>query len=139
MTYPPNLTRKLVDGDSSLVEFTMAGCLGCFDTPEDGPQEYGGKRPTDTSNPPQMISLEVIAPAGKLGVVFKGEKSGNGHTVHKVRDGSTMSGQRLPGDKVVSVNDEDTTSFDHDQMAALLSKMADVERKLVVMRPAASA
>merc|ERR1719231_1489386 len=97
------------------------------------------KVPVDTARAPPMISVEGTAPAGKLGVVFKGEDVGTGHTVHKVRDGSSMSGQLLPGDMVVSVNDTDTSAYDHDQMAALLSSLSHQERKLVVMRPAASA
>ena len=68
-----------------------------------------------------MITVEVIAPPGRLGVVFKGDETGPGHSVHKVRDSSDLAGQLLPGDMVVSVNEIDTSTYDHDQMAALLS------------------
>ena len=110
-------------------------CFGCFDTPEYDSMPQDLKKPVDTTAT-AMISVEVIAPAGKLGVVFKGEDVGTGHTVHKVREGSSMAGQLLPGDMVVSVNDTDTSAYDHDQMAALLSSMSDQERKMIVMRPA---
>ena len=114
-------------------------CFGCFDQPDDtAPQDYS-KTPGEPGSTPAMITVEVIAPPGRLGVVFKGDETGPGHSVHKVRDSSDLAGQLLPGDMVVSVNEIDTSTYDHDQMAALLSSQGNQERKLVVMRPAASA
>ena len=48
-------------------------CFGCFDQPDDtAPQDYS-KTPGEPGSAPAMITVEVIAPPGRLGVVFKGE------------------------------------------------------------------
>ena len=104
--------------------------------PDPSEPELAPTNPEPEPAPPNPV---VIAPPGRLGVVFKGDETGPGHSVHKVRDSSDLAGQLLPGDMVVSVNEIDTSTYDHDQMAALLSSQGNQERKLVVMRPAASA
>ena len=79
--------------------------------------------------------IKMVAPSGRLGIVFKGEIGVLGHTVHLLRSGSPMATQLQPGDIIVRVDEVDTTQFDHEEIREVLSQRAFSERKLTCLRP----
>ena len=80
-------------------------------------------------------TLTIVAPPGKMGVTFRWSQR-DGCSVNTVRAGTAMSGKLMPGDRVQSINGTPTHDFTHARMAELITKLVDVERTLVVNRPA---
>lgn len=78
--------------------------------------------------------LEIIAPAGKLGVVIDTPDDG-APVVHAVKESSVISDQIQVGDKLVAVDDQDVTAMTAIKVSKLISKKsANPSRKLTVIR-----
>lgn len=65
--------------------------------------------------------FEVVAPAGKLGMVID-TPSGGMPVVHAIKDTSILADQVMVGDRLISVDDEDTTGFTAMQVSKLISQ-----------------
>ena len=78
--------------------------------------------------------IEIIAPAGKLGVVIDTPDDG-APVVHAVKDSSVISDQIQVGDKLIAVDDEDVRSMTAIKVSKLISKKsANPSRKLTIIR-----
>jgi len=78
--------------------------------------------------------FQVDAPAGKLGVVID-TPSGGVPVVHAIKDSSVLAGSVKVGDRLISVDDEDTTALTAMQVSKLISsKSSQPARTLVFMR-----
>jgi len=78
--------------------------------------------------------FQVDAPAGKLGVVID-TPSGGVPVVHAIKDSSVLAGSVKVGDRLISVDDEDTTALTAMQVSKLISsKSSQPVRTLVFMR-----
>jgi hypothetical protein len=78
--------------------------------------------------------IEVMAPAGKLGVVIDTPDEG-APVVHAVKDSSVIADQIQVGDKLIAVDDEDVRSMTAIKVSKLISKKsANPTRKLTIMR-----
>jgi hypothetical protein len=75
--------------------------------------------------------FEVIAPAGKLGMVID-TPSGGVPVVHAIRDTSVLADQVRVGDRLISVDDEDTTCMTAMQVSKLISTKADNPSRVLV-------
>jgi hypothetical protein len=75
--------------------------------------------------------VEVIAPAGKLGVVID-TPSGGVPIVHAIKESSVLAKQVQVGDRLVSVDDEDTTGMTAMQVSKLISLRADSDSRTLV-------
>jgi C-terminal processing protease CtpA/Prc len=92
-----------------------------------------GYRDTDRSNIKEDI-IEVIAPAGKLGVVIDTPDDG-APVVHAVKDSSVIANSIQVGDKLIAVDDEDVRSMTAIKVSKLISKKsANPTRKLTIVR-----
>lgn len=67
--------------------------------------------------------FEVVAPAGKLGMVID-TPSGGMPVVHAIKDTSILADKVMVGDRLISVDDEDTTGFTAMQVSKLISQKA---------------
>eukprot|EP00548_Thalassiothrix_antarctica_P001183 CAMPEP_0194139104 /NCGR_PEP_ID=MMETSP0152-20130528/8843_1 /TAXON_ID=1049557 /ORGANISM="Thalassiothrix antarctica, Strain L6-D1" /LENGTH=797 /DNA_ID=CAMNT_0038836853 /DNA_START=119 /DNA_END=2513 /DNA_ORIENTATION=+ len=65
--------------------------------------------------------FEVVAPAGKLGMVID-TPSGGMPVVHAIKDTSILADRVMVGDRLISVDDEDTTGFTAMQVSRLKVK-----------------
>lgn len=75
---------------------------------------------------------ELWAPAGKLGVaidVVNGQP-----VVHRVRDGSPLEGFLQKGDKVVAIDEVDTSYMSAADVTALMVRRMTKRRKIVYVR-----
>lgn len=81
----------------------------------------------------EYVHYDLIAPAGKLGVVF--EENEGSLFVQEVDPTSPMSDCLEPGDSIVQIDGVDTASMSAEAITAFLHVNADHERKLVVRRP----
>lgn len=78
--------------------------------------------------------IEIIAPAGKLGVVIDTPDDG-APVVHAVKDSSVIADQIQVGDKLIAVDDEDVRSMTAIKVSKLISKKsANPQRKLTIIR-----
>lgn len=78
--------------------------------------------------------IEVIAPAGKLGMVID-TPSGGAPVVHAIKETSVLASKVQVGDRLISVDDEDTTGMTAMQVSKLISIKADNSwRTLVFLR-----
>ncbi len=78
--------------------------------------------------------IDIIAPAGKLGVVIDTPDDG-APVVHAVKDTSVIADQIQVGDKLVAVDDEDVRSMTAIRVSKLISKKSNnPSRKLTIIR-----
>ena len=78
--------------------------------------------------------IEVIAPAGKLGMVID-TPSGGAPVVHAIKETSVLASKVQVGDRLIFVDDEDTTGMTAMQVSKLISIKADNSwRTLVFLR-----
>ncbi|GAX09587.1 hypothetical protein FisN_38Lh008 [Fistulifera solaris] len=78
--------------------------------------------------------IDIIAPAGKLGVVIDTPDDG-APVVHAVKDTSVIADQIQVGDKLVAVDDEDVCSMTAIRVSKLISKKSNnPSRKLTIIR-----
>lgn len=77
--------------------------------------------------------IEVVAPAGKLGVVIDTPLSGN-PMVHAIKDTSVLADKVNIGDRLVSVDGQDTTKMSAIKVSKLISSKAQTQRILVFTR-----
>jgi hypothetical protein len=75
--------------------------------------------------------VEVIAPAGKLGMVID-TPSGGVPIVHAIKESSVLAKQVQVGDRLVSVDDEDTSGMTAMQVSKLISLRADSDSRTLV-------
>jgi PDZ domain-containing secreted protein len=80
---------------------------------------------------PNLVSRDVIVPAGRLGIVVA--TTVEGPVVHKVNVNSPLQGFISPGDIIVAIDDFDTRSMTASEITAIMAKTADKERKLTVL------
>jgi len=79
--------------------------------------------------------LEIIVPAGRLGVVIDTPLSGV-PMVHAIKETSILSDKVRIGDKLISVDGEDTTQMSAIKVSKLISSKAqNPQRILVFLRP----
>jgi C-terminal processing protease CtpA/Prc len=78
--------------------------------------------------------IEIIAPAGKLGVVIDTPNDAP-PVVHAVKDSSPISNEIRVGDRLVAVDDEDVRTWSAIEVSKLLGrKRAKSYRKLGIIR-----
>jgi hypothetical protein len=78
--------------------------------------------------------IEIIAPAGKLGVVIDTPNHGP-PIVHAVKDSSPISNEIRVGDKLVAVDDEDVRRWSAIEVSKLISRKSTKSyRKLGIIR-----
>lgn len=82
-------------------------------------------------------SFNVMAPAGKLGMVID-TPSGGTPVVHAIQETSVLASQVRVGDRLLSVDGEDCTCMTAMQVSKLIShKAKNTSRALVFSRPRA--
>jgi len=78
--------------------------------------------------------IEIIAPPGKLGVVIDTPMNGF-PMVHAIKETSVLSGRVRIGDKLVSVDGEDTTEMSAIKVSKLISSKAmNPQRRMLFLR-----
>lgn len=81
--------------------------------------------------------LDILAPAGKLGVVIDTPDDGP-PVVHAVKDSSVIADQIQVGDKLIAVDDENVQSMTAIKVSKLISKKSgNAQRKLTLIRTTA--
>ena len=75
--------------------------------------------------------FEVDAPAGKLGMVID-TPSGGVPIVHAIKDSSVLADRVEVGDRLISVDDEDTTGLTALQVSKLISRKVDNPSRILV-------
>jgi len=75
--------------------------------------------------------FEVVAPAGKLGMVIDTPRGGM-PVVHAIKDTSILADRVMVGDRLISVDDIDTTGFTAMQVSRLISQKAHQETRTLM-------
>jgi hypothetical protein len=83
------------------------------------------------TNPKNMVSRAVVAPAGKLGIVI--DTTIEGPVVHKVFTNSPLEGKIFVGDIIVAIDDVDTRAMSAASISDLMVRTANKPRKLSVL------
>mmetsp|Transcript_6999 Transcript_6999/g.8093 ORF Transcript_6999/g.8093 Transcript_6999/m.8093 type:complete len:243 (-) Transcript_6999:240-968(-) len=90
-------------------------------------------RATDRPHTRQDV-FEVIAPAGKLGVVIDTPNSG-APVIHSIKDDCPIAEQLLVGDYIVAVDDVNVMAMTAVKVSKVISqKSANPERKFTILR-----
>lgn len=80
--------------------------------------------------------IEVIAPPGKLGVVIDTPMNG-APMVHAIKETSVLADRVRIGDRLMSVDGQDTTEMSAIRVSKLISSKAmNAQRRMVFLRPA---
>ena len=80
------------------------------------------------------MSIIVVAPPGKLGVVIDSPEDG-GPVVHAIKEGSVLTNKLLVGDRLVAVDEEDVRAMSAIKVSKLISRKAlNAARKLTIIR-----
>eukprot|EP00546_Thalassionema_frauenfeldii_P017544 CAMPEP_0178896896 /NCGR_PEP_ID=MMETSP0786-20121207/1440_1 /TAXON_ID=186022 /ORGANISM="Thalassionema frauenfeldii, Strain CCMP 1798" /LENGTH=326 /DNA_ID=CAMNT_0020567375 /DNA_START=22 /DNA_END=1003 /DNA_ORIENTATION=- len=74
--------------------------------------------------------VEVVAPAGKLGMVID-TPSGGVPVVHAIKNSSVLANEIMVGDRLISVDDEDTTEYTAVQVSKLISQKEKQEKRIL--------
>jgi len=81
------------------------------------------------------IKLDIVAPAGKLGVVVDSPPNGGSAYVSEVKDFSPVKGEIHLGDRIIAVDGEDVSKLKAIHVSMLLgSKSRNVERNITILR-----
>jgi len=83
----------------------------------------------DASN---IVCRDCFAPPGRLQIVIHSTK--DGPAVHTVKDGSSLEGEILPGDLIISVDNIDTRTCTAEEVMKMMASKSDQERKITVLR-----
>ncbi len=75
--------------------------------------------------------IVVIAPAGKLGMVID-TPSGGIPVVHAIKESSVLYNQIRIGDRLISVDDQDTTTLSAIRVSKLISSRASNPQRVMV-------
>ena len=75
----------------------------------------------------------MVAPAGKLGVIFE-NKPGGGCHVKTVKDSSPLAEKVQPGDVIIAVDGEVTAALDMDALVNLLTKKKERVADVILIR-----
>jgi hypothetical protein len=119
-------------GGFSTLDTKKASAIGAVaDYPDDNSAE---PRYRDPKAGVKEEYIEIIAPAGKLGVVIDTPNDGP-PVVHAVKDSSPIENEIRVGDKLVAVDDEDVRRWSAIEVSKLISrKSAKSYRKLGIIR-----
>jgi hypothetical protein len=91
--------------------------------------------PPSTQDKSVERSVTIIAPSGKLGVVFENTPGGGSVHVCDIREGSVLEGQIQLKDIIISIDDEDVRGLKAFHVSKMLaSNSRNRERKIVVLR-----
>jgi hypothetical protein len=74
----------------------------------------------------------ILAPKGKLGVVI--DTTNYGPVVFQVKDGSPLQGALFPGDRIIAIDDIDTTGMIANNITTIMARKAELERMITVVR-----
>lgn len=77
--------------------------------------------------------IAIVAPAGLLGMIVDTASHGV-PTIYSVKDSSPLINKVLVGDKLISINNIDTTDMTAFQVSKLIMKLRDQKRVLVLLR-----
>jgi hypothetical protein len=78
-----------------------------------------------------LITREVMAPAGKLGIVI--DTTVDGPVVHHVNEGSALKGKLWPNDIIIAIDKVDTRAMSASAITSLMVKTAKQNRRLTVV------
>lgn len=78
------------------------------------------------------IVTTVQAPAGKLGIVIDTAKYGP--IVHEIKAESPLQGMIIKGDRIIAIDDIDTTRLSATKVTKIMAGKCDVQRKLTIAR-----
>jgi len=120
---PGNPTSLLFARSPSVVETTL-------ETHEDEiPPPFLAQTPTRQREAP---SQHVFAPPGKVGVAIDHV---DGHpVVHQVKRGSPLEGLLQPNDRVLAIDDVDTTCMSAADVTQLMAKRMNYNRRITFAR-----
>ena len=77
--------------------------------------------------------INVVVPPGKLGVILANKTDNRGTLVSDVRTTSVLYGKIFPGDRIVSIDNEDVSTLSVAEMTALMSRKSAYDRVLTII------
>ena len=77
------------------------------------------------------VITTLQAPAGKLGIVID---TAYGPIVHEVKAGSPLQGMMIKGDRIIAIDDVDTTRLSATKVTKIMAAKCDMQRKLTIAR-----
>jgi hypothetical protein len=78
-------------------------------------------------------TITFTAPAGTLGIIIENHTDSSlGTFVSKVRPSSVLANMVKPGDQIITIDDEDVSRMNMQEIKAILTRNIDTERKLVL-------
>ncbi|KAL7505984.1 hypothetical protein ACHAXN_004309 [Cyclotella atomus] len=77
------------------------------------------------------VQREVMAPAGKLGIII--DTSSRGPIVHSVKSESVLEGLVFEGDLIIALDDEITSTWTAHDLTKLVASKSKYERKITLL------
>lgn len=85
-----------------------------------------------SSSDGKPVTRIVIAPPGKLGIII--DTTIEGPVVHKINNGSPMTGTLLPGEIIIAIDEVDCRALSAAAITQLMIKTTGRDRKLTIAR-----
>ena len=85
-----------------------------------------------SSSDGKPVTRVVIAPPGKLGIII--DTTIEGPVVHKINNGSPMTGKLLPGEIIIAIDEVDCRALSAAAITQLMIKTTGRDRKLTIAR-----
>lgn len=81
----------------------------------------------------KRIKTNIVAPAGKLGIILANKTDAKGTVVSGVRTTSVLANDITPGDRIIAIDGEDVSRMTVTEITAIMARKNDFERLLTVL------
>lgn len=81
----------------------------------------------------KRVRENIVAPAGKLGIILANKTDAKGTVVSGVRTTSVMANDITPGDRIIAIDGEDVSRMTVTEITAIMARKSDFERVLTVL------
>ena len=125
-------------GESTTISGGLTHSVGDDSTMEDVYRSPSGSdasyyRRRESPSTSKVLQLTVVAPAGKLGVVFDDHRTGDMPVVHAIKETSVLHGRVNIGDLLISMDEVDCRNVSAVQVSRLISARSNNPSRVLVL------
>ncbi|MGH3055770.1 MAG: PDZ domain-containing protein [Gaiellaceae bacterium] len=81
----------------------------------------------------EQAQLDIVAPAGRLGIILQNQTDSRGTIVSEVRNTSFLYEQIFPGDRIIKIDNEDVSQLSVAEITTIMGRKSHLDRTLTVL------
>ena len=124
-------------GESTTISGGLTHSVGDDSTMEDVYRSPSGSDASyyrrESPSTSKVHQFTVVAPAGKLGVVFDDHRTGDMPVVHAIKETSVLHGRVNIGDLLISMDEVDCRNMSAVQVSRLISTRSNNPSRMLVL------